>query len=113
MTESSTQHSALSREAQHLYKRAYVRDPQGKTWLIVVEDRLDPAAATLARDAAERFGRFTMTIYAPNGRSAEVLRDANTVQTDNELNRYRQEIAAGTWGAELLTEAAPEAPATA
>jgi hypothetical protein len=88
-----------------IFKRAAVRDPRGQIWHIVVEDRLDPALAKLARDAAERFGRYTMTIYAPNGRSIEALRDANTIQVDNELNRYRRAIAAGTWGADLLASA--------
>ena len=89
------------------FKRALVRDPQGQIWTIVVEDRLDPKMARLARDSAERFGRYTMTIHAPNGQSAVVLQDANTIQTDNELARYQREIAAGTWGADLL--AAPQA----
>jgi hypothetical protein len=89
-------------EERRIFKRAAVRDPQGQTWLIVVEDRLDPTKAKLARDAAERYGRYAMTIYAPNGRSVAVLQDANTIQTDNELNRFRREIAAGRWGADLL-----------
>lgn len=85
-----------------IFKRAVVRDPRGQLWHIVVEDRLDPALVKLARDAAERFGRYAMMIYAPNGRSVEVLRDANTLQADNELERYCREIAAGRWGADLL-----------
>jgi hypothetical protein len=98
---------------RRIFKRAYVTDPEGRMWTIVVEDRLDPAQARLARDAAERFGRYAMTIVAPNGRTAEVLTDANTIQTDNEFVRYQREIVAGTWGADLLTEPAPGTPATA
>lgn len=96
-----------------IFKRAYVRDPQGQTWVIVVEDRLDPAVVKLARDAAESFGRYAMIIHAPNGRSAEVLTGANTIQADNELNRYRNEIAAGAWGADLLAPTPAETPASA
>lgn len=89
-----------------IFKRASVRDPRGGLWTIVVEDRLDPAVAEVARDTAEAFGRYAMTIYAPNGRSTEALLAANTRQVDNEFNRYRQEIASGAWGAELLREIA-------
>jgi len=96
-----------------IFKRAYVRDPQGQLWTIVVEDRLDPAVERLARDSAERFGRYAMTIVAPNGRSAEVLVSANTIQVDNQLDRFRREIAAGTWGADLLAEPAAETSASA
>ncbi len=96
-----------------IFKRAYVRDPQGQSWTIVVEDRLDPAVERLARDSAERFGRYAMTIVAPNGRSAEVLVSANTIQVDNQLDRFRREITAGTWGADLLAEPAAETPTSA
>jgi hypothetical protein len=82
-----------------------VRDPNGQPWTVLVEDRLDPKVAALARDAAEAFGRYTMTIYAPNGRGVEVLKDANTLQADSEFNRFRREIASGAWGAKLLQEA--------
>ena len=96
-----------------IFKRAWVRDPQGRTWSIVVEDRLDPKHAELARNSAERYGRYAMTIVAPNGKSASVLQDANTIQADTELERFRREITAGTWGADLLQEEAAEAPSTA
>jgi hypothetical protein len=96
-----------------IFKRAWVRDPQGRTWSIVVEDRLDPKHAELARDSAERYGRYAMTIVAPNGKSVSVLQDANTIQTDTEMERYRRGIAAGTWGDDLLQEDAAGAASTA
>ena len=89
-----------------IFKRAQVRDPNGQIWHLIVEDRLDPTHAKLARDAAERYGRYTMTIVAPNGKTAQVLQDANTVQTDAELARYQGAITSGAWGAELLAEPA-------
>jgi hypothetical protein len=88
-----------------IFKRAQVRDPQGQTWLIVVEDRLDPNQRQLARDSAERYGRYAMTIYAPNGQRAEVLLNANVLQVDRELSRYQREITAGRWGSDLLASA--------
>lgn len=94
-----------------IFKRVHVRDPQGQTWVIVIDDRLDQAKAGLARAAAERYGRFAMTIVAPNGRQVELLKDANTIQADAELARYQREIAAGTWGAELLLPVEPPASA--
>ena len=92
-----------------IFKRASVRDPNGQVWTIVVEDRLDPKQAKLARDSAERYGRYTMTIHAPNGRTTEVLKDAHTIQADSELDRYCREIAAGAWGTELAAPASAEA----
>jgi hypothetical protein len=95
-----------------IFKRASVDDPQGRQWTIVVDDRLDPRMERLARDTAERYGRYTMTIVAPDGRTVEVLKDAHEIQVDRELARFQAAIAAGDWGVELAPLAAePEPPA--
>lgn len=97
-----------------VFKRASVHDSYGRRWSIVVDDRLDPRMDRLARDTAERYGRYTMTIVAPDGRTAEVLKDANSLQVDSEMARFQAEIAAGEWGGELAplaaSAAAPPAP---